>query len=89
MELLIKVCLKFVSRFDFLPLTELCIFINKGDKKYLLVLEYADSGTLRSYLKENFETISWDLKLKFAHEIASAVLCMHENDIVHRDLVTK
>jgi serine/threonine protein kinase len=54
-----------------------------------LVLEYADSGTLRSYLQENFESIGWDLKLKFAHEIASAVLCLHENDIIHRDLVTK
>ncbi|CAJ0827636.1 13326_t:CDS:2 [Entrophospora sp. SA101] len=57
-----------------------------GKKKYLLVLEYADSGTLRSYLREKFETISWDLKLKFAYEIVSAVLCLHENNIIHRDL---
>ncbi|CAJ0839487.1 504_t:CDS:2 [Entrophospora sp. SA101] len=61
-----------------------------GDsKKYLLVLECADSGTLRSYLQKNFKSISWDLKLKFAREIASAVLCLHENNIIHRDLVTK
>jgi len=51
-----------------------------------LVLEYADSGTLRSYLQEKFEPINWDLKLKFAYEIASAVSCLHENNIIHRDL---
>ncbi|CAH1763044.1 3045_t:CDS:10 [Entrophospora sp. SA101] len=45
-----------------------------------------DSGTLRSYLQEKSGSISWDLKLQFANEIASAVLCLHENDIIHRDL---
>ena len=82
-----KVCW-IVFYFDFF-ITKLFVFVNKGGKKYLLVLEYADSGTLRSYLHENFESINWDLKLKFAHEITLAVLCLHENDIIHRDLVTK
>nr|CAG8543366.1 5352_t:CDS:10 [Entrophospora candida] len=59
---------------------------NERNEKYLLVLEYADSGTLKSYLQEKFELISWDLKLKFAYEIASAVSCLHENNIIHRDL---
>ncbi|CAJ0827914.1 13856_t:CDS:2 [Entrophospora sp. SA101] len=57
--------------------------------EYLLVLEYADSGTLRDYLQEKAESISWDLKLKFASEIASAVSCLHENNIIHRDLHSK
>ena len=66
------------------------LYLLKGDdKEYLLVLEYADNGTLRSYLEKTFESISWNLKLKFAHEIASAVKCLHENDIIHRDLVNK
>ncbi|CAJ0845496.1 5569_t:CDS:2, partial [Entrophospora sp. SA101] len=59
---------------------------NEGNDKYLLVLEYADSGTLRSYLQKKSKSINWDLKLKFAYEIASAVSCLHENDIIHRDL---
>ncbi|CAH1767518.1 11882_t:CDS:2, partial [Entrophospora sp. SA101] len=55
-----------------------------GNGKYLLVLEYADSGTLRSYLQEKCESISWDLKLKFAYEIASA----HSNNIlVHQKTI--
>jgi len=76
--------------FDFLPLTKIHIFIllDNGNGKYLLVLEYADSGTLRNYLQQNSKSIDWDLKLKFAYEIASAILCLHENNIVHRDLVT-
>ena len=65
------------------------IVTDKGKKKYLLILEYADSGTLRKYLQSNFESISWHQKLKFGYEIASAVSCLHKNDIIHRDLVTK
>jgi|SRR5947209_6265134 len=86
-----KVCLKLISIFDFLPLTKIHIslVLDSGNEKYLLVLEYADSGTLRNYLQQNSESIYWDLKLKFAYEIASAILCLHENNIIHRDLVTK
>ena len=77
--------------FDFLPLTKIHIFILLvgSNGKYLLVLEYADNGTLRNYLQQNSKSINWDLKLRFAYEIASAILCLHENNIVHRDLVTK
>ena len=73
----------------FFLLTEILYLLKGDDEEYLLVLEYADSGTLRRYLEKTFESISWDLKLKFAHEIVSAVMCLHENDIIHRDLVNK
>nr|CAG8445427.1 7211_t:CDS:2 [Entrophospora candida] len=57
---------------------------NESKERYLLVLEYADSGTLRSYLKEKGGSTSWDLKLKFAYEIASA----HSNNIlVHQKTI--
>ncbi|CAG8657313.1 6014_t:CDS:2, partial [Dentiscutata heterogama] len=39
---------------------------------YMLVLEYADSGTLRSYLKNNFKHLSWNDKINFALQIVSA-----------------
>ncbi len=55
---------------------------------YLLVLEYADSGTLKEYLKKNSKTFNWKNQLKFAKEIANAILCLHKNDILHRDLVS-
>jgi serine/threonine protein kinase len=50
-------------------------------------LEYADSGTLKTYLKEHFKELEWDDKLKLALQLASAILCLHESDIIHRDLV--
>ncbi|RGB39459.1 kinase-like domain-containing protein [Rhizophagus diaphanus] len=54
-------------------------------KEYLLVLECADGGTLRNYLRNN--TIDWKNQLRFAKEIASAVLWLHDDKgIVHGDL---
>jgi serine/threonine protein kinase len=54
----------------------------------LLVLEYADSGTLRNYLKNNFNKLNWNVKLQFAIQITDAVSYIHRNDIIHRDLVS-
>ena len=54
----------------------------------MLILEYADSGTLRNYLKNNFDKLDWNIKLLFAIQIANAVSCIHQEDIVHRDLVS-
>ncbi|GBB98103.1 hypothetical protein RclHR1_03140002 [Rhizophagus clarus] len=56
------------------------------NNNYSLVMEYADSGSLKNYLKENFGKLTWDDKFKFACQLASAVLCLHDEDILHRDL---
>jgi serine/threonine protein kinase len=57
------------------------------EKKYSLVLEYADGGTLRGYLNERFDELDWDDKYQLAFQLANAVSCLHEFDIIHRDLV--
>ena len=54
----------------------------------MLIMEYADGGTLRRYLTQNFKRMDWNIKLDFAKQIASAVYCLHEHEIVHRDLVS-
>ncbi|CAJ0755547.1 16629_t:CDS:10 [Entrophospora sp. SA101] len=51
--------------------------------------EYANNGNLCDYLKSNFTIMDWNIKLKFAKQIASAVRYLHENKIVHRDLHSK
>ncbi|CAB4481536.1 unnamed protein product [Rhizophagus irregularis] len=55
-------------------------------KKYSLVLEYADSGSLKTYLKKHFNELGWDDKVDLALQLANAILFLHKNDIIHRDL---
>ncbi|GBC09844.1 hypothetical protein RclHR1_09160002 [Rhizophagus clarus] len=59
---------------------------NGNIKEYLLVMEYADGGSLKKYLKENFKKFTWEDKYKLAYQLASAVLCLHDEDMIHRDL---
>ncbi|GBC10037.1 hypothetical protein RclHR1_00930015 [Rhizophagus clarus] len=54
--------------------------------QYLLVLEYADGGTLQTYLRENFQKLTWENKFDLAYQLACAILCLHNNGIMHRDL---
>ncbi|RGB26725.1 kinase-like domain-containing protein [Rhizophagus diaphanus] len=54
--------------------------------KYLLVMEYADSGTLRNYLSERFENLTWNNKLNLAFQLADAISCLHDKEIMHHDL---
>ncbi|GET01066.1 kinase-like domain-containing protein [Rhizophagus clarus] len=53
---------------------------------YTLVLEYANGGTLNTYLKKNFDDLDWNYKYYLALQLASAVGFLHDNDIIHRDL---
>lgn len=51
-------------------------------------MEYADGGTLRNFLKEYFSNLNWDDKFNLALQLAYAVVCLHDEGIVHRDLVS-
>jgi serine/threonine protein kinase len=55
--------------------------------KYSLVLEYANNGTLNTYLNEHFNELDWSDKYHLALQLASAVEFLHEKEIIHRDLV--
>src|SRR5688572_13660302 len=55
--------------------------------KYILVLEYADGGTLNAYLTKHFNELNWNDKLGLALQLASAVKHIHGHGIIHRDLV--
>ncbi len=50
-------------------------------------MEYADGGTLRNYLKENFDKLAWENKHNLAYQLTCAVSCLHDEGIVHCDLV--
>jgi serine/threonine protein kinase len=55
--------------------------------EYILVLEYADSNTLNTYLSKNFNELNWNDKYQLAYQLASAVEHIHNQRIIHRDLV--
>ncbi|CAB5386186.1 unnamed protein product [Rhizophagus irregularis] len=54
--------------------------------KYLLVVEYAEGGTLRNYLEKNFLSLNWINKYELAIQLSVAVEILHERGIVHKDL---
>ncbi|CAG8471599.1 14700_t:CDS:2 [Dentiscutata heterogama] len=54
--------------------------------EFILVLEYANNGTLREYLCDNFYILNWDDKLCLAKQLADAIKFLHSYDIIHRDL---
>ncbi|RIA92605.1 kinase-like domain-containing protein [Glomus cerebriforme] len=60
-----------------------------NEVKYSLVLEYANGGTLESYLRDNAETFKWENQLRFAKEIADAISWCHNKEIIHGDLHSK
>uniref|UniRef100_U9SX76 Protein kinase domain-containing protein n=1 Tax=Rhizophagus irregularis (strain DAOM 181602 / DAOM 197198 / MUCL 43194) TaxID=747089 RepID=U9SX76_RHIID len=60
--------------------------ISKLENKYLLVMEYADCGSLQSYLKENFNKLEWNDKYQLALQLANAIECLDNEGIIHCDL---
>ncbi|PKK60156.1 kinase-like protein [Rhizophagus irregularis] len=49
-------------------------------------MEYANNGTLNTYLNEHFSELDWTDKYQLASQLASAIEFLHEEDIIHRDL---
>jgi hypothetical protein len=43
-------------------------------KEYMLIMGYADGGTLHDYLQKNFTNITWDDKLVILKYIAHGYL---------------
>ncbi|EXX68524.1 uncharacterized protein OCT59_024228 [Rhizophagus irregularis] len=61
-------------------------FESDNHNNYWLVMEYADGGSLRSYLKKNFNKLTWADKYNMAYQLSCAISCLHNEGIVHRDL---
>ncbi|CAG8566541.1 14859_t:CDS:2, partial [Acaulospora colombiana] len=56
------------------------------NNKYYFVLQYANGGSLRNFLRQRFNELNWETKKRMAVEISNGLSVMHNNNIVHRDL---
>ena len=54
-------------------------------KNYMMVLDYAENGSLRNYLDKEYDKLSWKTKFFGLWDIAVG-LRIHEKELIHRDL---
>ena len=54
-------------------------------KNYIMVLEYAEHGSLRNYLDDGDKLI-WGIKFSDLHDIACGLSQIHAKELIHRDL---
>ncbi|KAI8350711.1 kinase-like domain-containing protein [Mortierella sp. GBAus27b] len=54
--------------------------------KICIVTKYAEKGSLTWHLKVEFETLTWNDKLRIGTQIASTIARLHKQGIYHRDL---
>ncbi|KAF0449750.1 kinase-like protein [Gigaspora margarita] len=57
--------------------------------QYGIVLQLAEDGNLRQYLKDKFPKLTWTNKIHLAKQIAHGLECLHNNDIICRALHSK
>jgi serine/threonine protein kinase len=55
-------------------------------ENYIMVLDYAENGSLRKYLDINYNELSWNKKFNCLHSIAHGLRNIHEKELIHRDL---
>jgi serine/threonine protein kinase len=52
----------------------------------MMVLEYAERGSLRNYLDQNYNNLNWKNMIQILLDIACGLDQIHQNEFIHRDL---
>ncbi|RIA79556.1 kinase-like domain-containing protein, partial [Glomus cerebriforme] len=52
----------------------------------IMILRYAENGSLRNYLDKSYNELSWFKKIDFLYMIAYGLNEIHMNELIHRDL---
>src|SRR5947207_11882950 len=73
--------MKIFLLFDFYGITQ-----DPETKNYIMVLNYAEFGSLRNYLNINYDKSNWDTMLFDLYRIAVGLEKIHEKELLHRDL---
>ena len=80
---------KYLNPFYFyINILYIIFLIDPTTRRYFMVLQYANGGNLRDFLNERHESLNWEQRINMASQIAGGLKCIHERNIVHRDLVS-
>src|SRR5207247_10355799 len=55
-------------------------------KEYILVLRYANDGSLTDYITKDFKNLKWKDKIRILYSIVSGLNIIHQDKFVHRAL---
>ncbi|RHZ86510.1 hypothetical protein Glove_50g43 [Diversispora epigaea] len=61
----------------------------ENTNNYMIVREYANNGSLRQYLRTNFQKLDWNVKLNLSKQIANSLMNLHSNNIIHGKLTSE
>src|SRR5687768_3226725 len=64
-----------------------CYGITKDPKtnSFMMVMEYAENGSLRQSLNNKFNSMSWNEKILNLYQIAHGLNEIHDNKLIHHD----
>src|SRR5436305_8046123 len=54
-------------------------------KEYILVMRYANDGSLTDYITNHFENLKWKHKIEILYSIISGLNIIHQEKLVHHD----
>src|SRR3954464_4619766 len=52
---------------------------------FIMVMQYAENGSLRQHLNNNFNSLDWESKLCNLYFIANGLNYIHNNKLIHHD----
>ncbi|RGB42315.1 hypothetical protein C1646_810057 [Rhizophagus diaphanus] len=55
-------------------------------KNYIMILDFAEDGSLRNYLDKEYSKLNWNKKFGYLRHIITGLVCIHEKELIHRDL---
>ncbi|CAG8442070.1 6550_t:CDS:2 [Acaulospora colombiana] len=57
--------------------------IDPSNSNHFLVVQYANGGNLRKFLREHYTVLTWNEKLRFCTDLANGLKYIHDHDILH------
>src|SRR6185295_523253 len=59
---------------------------NPDTNEFMMVMDFADEGNLRNYIKRNMGTLRWKDVVEISSNIAMGLMNIHKNGTFHKNL---